>query len=89
LLTINPKGKIRKLYTPFRVFSNENKSWLYVEKVRQGYNDKIIYIINGNAYFHSSFELRIDFYGFYIYEKGKVRKGWMIKEIIVKIKQLQ
>jgi hypothetical protein len=61
LLLINPNGKMRILYTPFRVFSNENKSWLYVEEVRQGYNDKIIYIINGNAYAHSNFEIRIYF----------------------------
>jgi hypothetical protein len=42
LLILSPKGQIRKLYTPFRVLSNENNSWLYVEEVRQGYNDQII-----------------------------------------------
>jgi hypothetical protein len=61
VLVINPSGKIRILYTPFRVFSNENKSWSYVEEVKQGNNDSIIYIINGNAYPHSKFEIRIKF----------------------------
>jgi len=61
ILVVNPKGKIRKLYVPFRVLSIENNSWMYVTEVGSKNNDELIYFINGNPYPYSLFEIRIKF----------------------------
>jgi hypothetical protein len=61
ILVVNPKGKMRKLYVPFRVVSNENGSWVYVNEVGTNKNDELIYFINGNQYPHSLFQIRIKF----------------------------
>jgi hypothetical protein len=70
ILVINPKGMIRKLYTPFRVYcianaakvaKTANESWVYVDEVHTDSTDKILYLINGEFYPYSRFHIKIHF----------------------------
>jgi hypothetical protein len=61
ILVINPKGKMRTLYTPFRVFDSANSSWVYVEEVGTGTNDELLFVIGGQIFSHSQFQIRIHF----------------------------
>ena len=65
VLVINPVGKLRRLYTPFRVFSQSTDSGkrkaYIVEEVFSDNSDKLFYLINGKAYQHSYFTIEIQF----------------------------
>lgn len=67
LLLINNTGKIKVLYTPFKVLSCTehdglpNNTWFYVDEVLQGINDQLIYSINGQLYNHNGFTIHINF----------------------------
>lgn len=63
LLLINSKGKIRKLYTPFRVRVQGQESGLtvktivYVEEVLCNDKDELLFSILGEIYSYKYFEL--------------------------------
>lgn len=68
ILVVNPKGQIRKLYTPFRVLcanSVENRlkkgTWVFVDEVRSGKNDILIFMIGGYPFQHQYFQIQINF----------------------------
>jgi hypothetical protein len=66
ILVINPKGAIRKLYTPFRVLSiqeyeTKKEQWLFVDEVHIDKKDKLLYLINGKLYPYNGFQIRISF----------------------------
>lgn len=67
LLVINENGKIRRIYTPFRVLANESVhqvkkgSWVYVEKISVNSKHQIVYQINGNLYLYNLFWIYINF----------------------------
>jgi hypothetical protein len=55
ILVINPKGAIRKIYTPFRVLelqdeNSEKEKWWFVDEVHIDKKDKLLYLIKGNLY---------------------------------------
>ena len=63
ILLINSMGRIRQLYTPFRVKVSEDVeglkqgTFVYVEEVASDPQDKLIFITNTGAYLHSSFRI--------------------------------
>ena len=61
LLVVNPKGAMRVLYTPFRVYDPTSKRWEYVQEVTRWGDDGLMYLIKGKLYPHSGFEIRIKF----------------------------
>jgi hypothetical protein len=61
LLVINPKGQIRKLYTPFRAQTLANNSWVYVNEILTNGKDELIFIINSQPMLHHHFRIVIDF----------------------------
>ena len=67
LLVVNPKGRIRILYTPFRVKCIDplptirSNSWVYVDKVLTTSKDELKYIIHGKAYSYKFFHLLMKF----------------------------
>jgi len=67
LLVINPKGKIRRVYTPFKVHCIEPvddlqfNSRLIVDEVFEDQEDKLLYKICGNLYAYQHFEITIQF----------------------------
>jgi hypothetical protein len=66
ILVINPKGAIRKIYTPFRVLElQQEKSgkdkWCFVDEVHVDKTDRLLYLINGKLYPYSGFQIRINF----------------------------
>ena len=67
ILLINSLGRIRQLYTPFRVKVNEDVeslkkgTYVYVEEVASDPQDKLIFITNSGAYLHSSFTIVASF----------------------------
>jgi hypothetical protein len=67
LLLINPKGKIRVLYTPFRVqcikASSDipEKTWVYVESVFEHQEYIIGYLINGIIHPFKNFQINISY----------------------------
>jgi hypothetical protein len=67
LLLINPKGRLRILYTPFRALCIKESSdipintWVYVEAVFVHNQYKIGYLINGNIHPYSSFQINISY----------------------------
>ena len=67
LLVVNEAGKLRVLYTPFKVICIIAEGlylpgmWLYVDEVYGAYDKKIMYVIGGRPYPHSSFNIRINF----------------------------
>jgi hypothetical protein len=67
LLLVNPKGKIRVLYTPFKVtcISNESGlrigSFVYVDEILCDAKDQLYYSINGQTYLYSCFLVRVLF----------------------------
>jgi hypothetical protein len=67
ILVINPKGRIRKLYTPFKVQCITLTGryapgrWVYVEEVQSSQADQLIYLINGSPYPHHYFRITIRF----------------------------
>ena len=67
ILLINSLGRIRELYTPFRVKVNEDVedlkkgTYVYVEEVASSPDSKLIYIIETASYLHSSFRIVASF----------------------------
>ena len=67
VLIINPTGRIRKLYTPFRVVCIKSsgsirvKTSVYVDEVGATDKDELIYIISGSAHYHSCFRIEAKF----------------------------
>ncbi len=67
ILVINTTGKIRRLYTPFRVQCQLSldhlsaSSTLYVDEVFEDTDDLLLYKINGNLYPYYHFAIRINF----------------------------
>ena len=70
LLVVNSKGKIKKLYTPFRVLCIRDIDQLpgfkkgltfYVDEVWESLEDKLIYLIYRNKIPYSYFQLFIRF----------------------------
>lgn len=67
LLLINPKGKMRVIYTPFRVqcivssFEIPEKTWVYVEAVFEHHDYIIGYLINGVIHPYKSFQINISY----------------------------
>ena len=65
VLVINPVGKLRQLYTPFRVYNRNAKGqkrrWYLVEEVFASTEDKLFYLIGTNLYPHSEFTIEIQF----------------------------
>jgi hypothetical protein len=63
---INPKGAIRKIYSPIRVLEiQQEKSgkdkWCFVDEVHVDKTDKLLYLNNGKLRPYSGFHIRISF----------------------------
>jgi hypothetical protein len=52
---------MRTLYTPFRVYSTKDSTWVYVDEIGSGPKDELLYFVNGQAHIHSQFQIRIHF----------------------------
>ncbi len=67
ILLINALGRIRELYTPFRVKVGEDvedlkkDTYVYVEEVASTQDGKLMYITDTGAYLHSSFRIVASF----------------------------
>jgi hypothetical protein len=67
ILLINPKGQIRRLFTPFKVqciTPIENIKygvWVYVEEVRSSLNGQLIYYIGKKQYDYHYFCILVGF----------------------------
>ncbi len=67
ILVINPKGHIRQLFTPFRVYRTAEiavpakGAWVYVDEVQIDKTDRLLYLIGGKLYPYHLFEIRIHF----------------------------
>lgn len=67
LLLVNPHGKLRVLYTPFRVLCIKESNgipintWVYVEAVFMHRLYKIGYLINGNLHPYNHFQITISY----------------------------
>ena len=67
VLVINQKGKIRRIYTPFRVRCLEivdelnPGSMLFVDEVLEDLEKLLLYKINGNVYPYGLFSIEIKF----------------------------
>jgi len=67
VLVINGTGRIRRLYTPFKVLCtkavddlHQNTS-LFVDEVFEDPDDLLLYKINGNLYAYKYFTIQIKF----------------------------
>ena len=67
LLLINKDGKLRALYTPFRVLCIKEShglpvnTWVYVEAVFQHHQFTIGYLIHGNIHPYNHFQINISY----------------------------
>lgn len=66
IMVVNPQGKLRQLYTPFRVVSvipnGNSKNMVYtVDEVKTTANNKLVYIINDRPYYHHNFAIIIGY----------------------------
>lgn len=64
VVVINPVGRLKQVYTPFRVTqmtADGRRRWLIVDEVRSTKEDKLVYVINGTAYFHHYFSIDVQF----------------------------
>ena len=65
ILVVNTAGKLRQLYTPFRVSNRVQKGqkrrWFIVDEVISTNEDKLFYLINGKNYSHDQFTIEIQF----------------------------
>jgi hypothetical protein len=61
LLVVNPKGLIKKLFTPFRVQDRINNSWVYVDEILTNESDELIFLIGTQQYPHHNFVITIHF----------------------------
>jgi hypothetical protein len=70
ILVINPKGQVRRLFTPFRVYglseiANPEEDaiggWVYVDEVHMDKIHRLLFLINGKLYPYHLFQIRINF----------------------------
>ncbi len=68
ILVINPRGQVRKLYTPFRVLCIEpatnwlkKGAWVFVDEVKSSDKDELIFIVGGHQFLHRHFRIQINF----------------------------
>lgn len=67
LLVINLNGKIRRIYTPFKVLAitsigNITKNtWVFVQKIALNEKQQLLYVINDEQYLYESFRIYINF----------------------------
>ncbi|MCA6440864.1 MAG: hypothetical protein IM581_13105 [Chitinophagaceae bacterium] len=67
LLLINPEGKLRYLYTPFRVlcmqasFGVPANTWVYVDAVYSHPQYRIGFLIQGNIHPYNQFQIKVNF----------------------------
>lgn len=64
ILVVNEHGSIRQVYTPFRVYMITDaglKRVYFVEEVKSTTDDKLIYMICNQAYYHHHFTVDIHF----------------------------
>lgn len=65
LIVVNPAGKLKQLYTPFRVSSKVKKGkksqWYVVDEIISGDDGSLYFYISGKVYFHSQFSIDIQF----------------------------
>jgi len=66
VMVVNPQGKLRQIYTPFRVVSiianGASKNTVYmVDEVKTTANNKLVYIINDRPYYHHNFAIIIGY----------------------------
>ena len=67
VLVINRTGRMRRLYTPFKVFCTESvddlhqNTSLFVDEVFEDPDDLLLYKINGNLYAYKHFTIQIKF----------------------------
>jgi len=65
VLVVNPEGKLRQVFTPFRVKAKDspsvNKQVFIVQEVRSTEKDELVFIINDKHFFHHHFVLDIHF----------------------------
>lgn len=65
VLVVNPEGKLRQVFTPFRVKAkvspSVNKQVFIVQEVRSTEKDELVFIINDKHFFHHHFVLDIHF----------------------------
>lgn len=63
ILVLNPNGKLRQVFTPFKVRTayDNNRHIYIVDEVMTSEDDKLIYIICDKAYYHHHFILDIHF----------------------------
>lgn len=67
VVVINRTGRIRRLYTPFKVLCTEGvddlhqNTSLFVDEVFEDPDDFLLYKINGNLYPYYHFTIKINF----------------------------
>jgi hypothetical protein len=65
VLVINAEGKLRQVFTPFRVLaiddSGPNKQVYIVDEVRTTPEDQLVFIINNTPFYHHSFIIDVCF----------------------------
>lgn len=63
VLVINSYGKLKQVFTPFRVvgITEGKRQWYIVEEVRNTDQDELLYIIGGHCYLHHHFTIEIQF----------------------------
>ena len=65
IIVINTAGKLRQLYTPFRVASRvhtgQKRKWYIVDEVVSDSEDKLYFLINGSLHPHSLYTIEIQF----------------------------
>jgi hypothetical protein len=60
VLVINYRGRLKPLYTPFKVYQrNEDgkERWFIVDEVATSKSGLLVYIINQRAYYHHHFTI--------------------------------
>ena len=64
---VNSTGKLRRLYAPFKVVCKEAVgnyrpgNHLFVDRILEGNNAELIYVISNGAYFHHFFSIVANF----------------------------
>ena len=65
VLVINPQGKLRRVYVPFRVraknAAGESSQHFIVDEVRTTEKDELVYVIANKNYYHHQFVIEIKF----------------------------
>lgn len=67
LVVVNEKGKLRRIYTPFRVlcFSSSGNitknTWVYVTKISANDKRELLYLIGEEYHLFESFRIYINF----------------------------